>query len=88
MAVLAAIGDLVRAVRAQEAVDAERHEALRIPAEIDYRMLPGLSAELVEKLATTRPESLGQAGRIEGMTPSALSLILLAIRRAETAHAA
>ena len=58
-----------------------RDENLALPAELDYASLPGLSHELRGKLERARPESLAQAGRIEGMTPAALTLLLLAARR-------
>ena len=46
-----------------------------IPAELDYREIPGLSAELKLRLAAVRPTTIGQASRVEGMTPSALTLV-------------
>lgn len=58
-----------------------RNEALEIPAALDFGSLSGLSNELREKLDLIRPGSLGQAGRIEGMTPAALVLIYGAVRR-------
>ena len=45
------------------------------------RQLPGLSTELRQKLETVRPATLGQAGRIEGMTPAALTLVMLRARQ-------
>jgi tRNA uridine 5-carboxymethylaminomethyl modification enzyme len=65
-----------------------RDEAVSIPEDFDYRALRGLSAELSEKLARVRPHTLAQAGRIDGMTPAALTLILAAIRKAERQRAA
>lgn len=67
----------------RQASDVERlsrDEAVSIPSDIDYSALGGLSAELRAKLSIARPESLAQAGRIEGMTPVALNHILLHIR--------
>ncbi|HRK41397.1 MAG TPA: tRNA uridine-5-carboxymethylaminomethyl(34) synthesis enzyme MnmG [Gemmobacter sp.] len=52
-----------------------------IPQDFDFTTLSGLSAELTQKLLRTRPDTLAQAGRIEGMTPAALVLILGALRR-------
>lgn len=52
-----------------------------IPQDFDFTSLSGLSAELTQKLIRTRPDTLAQAGRIEGMTPAALVLILGRIRR-------
>jgi tRNA uridine 5-carboxymethylaminomethyl modification enzyme len=55
--------------------------ALRIPKEFEYHDLAGLSNELVEKLERVRPETLGQAGRIDGMTPPALALLTVHLER-------
>ena len=70
---------LERQARAAESL--KRDEARRIPEGFDYDALPGLSNELRSKLNLVRPESVGQAGRIEGMTPAALTLILSTILR-------
>lgn len=68
--------------RQQADVDAlRREEAQEIPEGFDYAALPGLSAELKAKLALQRPHTLAQAGRIEGVTPAALALILATVRR-------
>jgi len=58
----------------------KRDEGQKIPTELDFNALSGLSNELKAKLAKVRPETLGQAGRIEGMTPAALTLVLAQIR--------
>ena len=58
-----------------------RDEALRIPSDFDYDNIVGLSNELRGKLSTIQPATLGQAGRIDGMTPAGLTLILANIRR-------
>ena len=58
-----------------------RHEDTRIPDDFDYAGLPGLSAELQGKLAAVRPETIGQAQRIPGMTPAAISLLLVQLAR-------
>ena len=58
-----------------------KDEAAQIPSEIDYGSLGGLSNEVREKLRRIRPTTLGQAGRIEGMTPAALTLLLGQIKR-------
>ena len=62
-----------------------REEETLIPPDLEYRGLPGLSGELAGKLFARRPETLAQAGRIEGMTPAALALILAHIRKAKRA---
>ena len=59
----------------------KRDEAHEIPADFDYAALSGLSHELRDKLARARPGTLAQAGRVDGMTPAALTLILAALRR-------
>jgi tRNA uridine 5-carboxymethylaminomethyl modification enzyme len=58
-----------------------KDEAWKIPPDFDYRDLNGLSNEIKEKLERVRPETLGQAGRIEGMTPAASMVILARLRR-------
>jgi tRNA uridine 5-carboxymethylaminomethyl modification enzyme len=63
-------------------IAAMRHEQRRpLPADLDYGAMPGLSAELAGKLAAVRPTDLAQAGRIAGMTPAALALVLAHARR-------
>jgi tRNA uridine 5-carboxymethylaminomethyl modification enzyme len=52
-----------------------------IPLELNYQSIPGLSIELRQKLGRVRPSTLGQAIRIDGMTPAALSTVLIAIRK-------
>ncbi len=53
-----------------------RDEAEAIPANFDYSALPGLSNEIRQKLKQHRPSTLAQAGRIDGITPAALMLVL------------
>ena len=59
----------------------KRDEAIEIPDEIDFSSLPGLSSELRAKLLRRKPATLAEAGRIEGVTPAALTLILAHCRR-------
>ena len=61
----------------------KRDEGYLIPESFSFSELSGLSNELKEKLRKVRPANLGQAGRIEGMTPAALTLILASLRRAD-----
>lgn len=56
-------------------------EGLAIPVDIDYAQVTGLSSEVKQKLAQHRPQTLGQASRISGVTPSAISLLLVHLRR-------
>jgi tRNA uridine 5-carboxymethylaminomethyl modification enzyme len=58
-----------------------REDGLALPADLDYAGMPGLSSELRHKLQIARPATLGQASRIEGITPAALAVILGNIRR-------
>jgi len=57
------------------------HEALRLPLDLDYRELRGLSSEVQQKLNRHRPETIGQASRISGVTPAAISLLLVYLKR-------
>lgn len=57
-----------------------KEEALGLPEDLDYASVAGLSTELVHKLNRIRPATLGQAGRIEGMTPAAVTALLLSVR--------
>jgi tRNA uridine 5-carboxymethylaminomethyl modification enzyme len=69
--------------RQQADIDAfRRDEELALPATLDYDAIAGLSAELRGKLAFLKPRTLGQAQRIDGMTPSALTLLAARARRA------
>ncbi len=61
----------------------KREEALLIPVTLDYSSIRGLSNEVLQKLQTVRPTTLGHASRIEGMTPAALTLLLGHIRKGE-----
>jgi tRNA uridine 5-carboxymethylaminomethyl modification enzyme len=58
-----------------------RDEGLLLPRDLDYRALGGLSAEVREKLHAVRPATLGQAARIEGVTPGAITALLVHVRR-------
>ena len=64
-------------IRREEAASARRRAAehRRIPTTFEYRGVPGLSREAVERLTSVRPETLGQAGRIPGMTPAAVAVL-------------
>jgi len=69
--------------RQQADIDAfRRDEQLALPPSLDYGSIAGLSAELRGKLAFLKPRTLGQAQRIDGMTPSALTLLAARARRA------
>ena len=69
-------------VRQQTDIDkALRYDHLRLPESMDYTGVPGLSNEVSQKLKTQRPETLGQASRIPGMTPAAISLLLVYLKK-------
>ena len=64
---------------------ASRNEELRLPADIDYTLVGGLSNEVRQRLCEVRPETLGQAARIPGLTPAAVSLLLVHLKKRERA---
>ena len=61
------------------------HETLALPGDIDYADVQGLSFEVRQKLAQARPQTLGQASRLQGMTPAAISLLLVHLKRRKAA---
>lgn len=61
--------------------DLRANERISLGADIDYRLITGLSNEMVERLSTARPETLAEAGRVRGVTPAALAAILVHARR-------
>jgi tRNA uridine 5-carboxymethylaminomethyl modification enzyme len=91
------LGELDPAVREQLEIDAlyagyldrqaadvvafQRDENLRLPVDLDYTGVGGLSNEVRQKLAAARPGTLGQAGRIEGVTPGALTALLAHVKK-------
>jgi len=64
-----------------------RDESFELPDEFDYATLPGLSNEMKQKLQAHRPRTIGQAGRIDGVTPAALTLLVAHARRAKKTSA-
>ena len=63
---------------------AEYYENLKLPQDLDYQSIPALSMEVRQKLQKHKPETLGQASRISGVTPAAISLLLVHLRRARS----
>ena len=59
----------------------EGQETLTLPAALDYADVSGLSIEVRQSLARHRPETIGQAARISGVTPAAISLLLVHLKR-------
>ncbi|MGH8771989.1 MAG: tRNA uridine-5-carboxymethylaminomethyl(34) synthesis enzyme MnmG, partial [Burkholderiales bacterium] len=64
-----------------EVARSARHEMMRLPQNLDYSSVRGLSIEVQQKLSQHRPQTLGQASRISGVTPAAISLLLVHLRR-------
>jgi len=62
-------------------------ESEPLPMDIDYRAVRGLSSEVQQKLNAHRPETIGQAARIQGVTPAAISLLLVHLKRGFAAAA-
>jgi tRNA uridine 5-carboxymethylaminomethyl modification enzyme len=73
--------------QSREVAELRRQENQRIPADLNYDAIPGLSNELKLKMARYRPETILQASRIEGVTPAALLLILSHLRKPRPALA-
>ena len=67
--------------QAEEITRLKRQENTVIPAEFDYSAVQGLSAELTQKLEAARPENIGRASRLPGMTPAAISLLLIYLKK-------
>ncbi len=74
--------------QAQEIERHRKHATMALPADFDYSNMTGLSNEVREKLARIRPESIGQASRISGMTPAAVSLLLIHLKKRELKRSA
>ncbi|MBI5938628.1 MAG: tRNA uridine-5-carboxymethylaminomethyl(34) synthesis enzyme MnmG [Betaproteobacteria bacterium] len=70
--------------RQREEIERQRHyEEQRLPADFDYMQLTGLSIEVRQKLNQQRPATVGQAARIQGVTPAAVSVLLVYLKRGE-----
>ena len=59
----------------------KRHEDTLIPVDFDYSQISGLSNEVVAKLTDAKPETLGKASRISGITPAAISLLIVYLKK-------
>ncbi len=70
--------------RQQQEIDkARRHEATKLPRSMDYAQIKGLSNEVREKLIKIQPQSIGQASRIPGVTPAAIALLLVYLKKSQ-----
>ena len=68
--------------RQQEEIDRQRrNEETKLPDDIDYNLVPGLSHEVRSRLAEYRPATVGQAGRVPGVTPAAVTLLLVHLKK-------
>jgi len=68
--------------RQQDEIDKlKRHEAMPLPADLDYQRVEGLSHEIRQKLSEARPETLAHAARISGVTPAAVSILLVHLKK-------
>ncbi|WP_145138767.1 tRNA uridine-5-carboxymethylaminomethyl(34) synthesis enzyme MnmG [Pseudomonas duriflava] len=68
--------------RQQDEIERLRNsESIRLPADLDYAVISGLSKEIQHKLTQSRPETLGQASRIPGVTPAAISLLMIHLKK-------
>ncbi|EDP99862.1 tRNA uridine-5-carboxymethylaminomethyl(34) synthesis enzyme MnmG [Shewanella benthica] len=68
--------------RQQDEIDkALKHETTGLPLDLDYQEVPGLSNEVIAKMNEYKPETIGQASRISGMTPAAISILLVHLKR-------
>ncbi|ALM54412.1 tRNA uridine-5-carboxymethylaminomethyl(34) synthesis enzyme MnmG [Halomonas huangheensis] len=68
--------------RQQDEIDKlKRHEATPLPADLDYQRIEGLSHEIRQKLSEARPQTLAQAGRVSGVTPAAVSILLIHLKK-------
>jgi tRNA uridine 5-carboxymethylaminomethyl modification enzyme len=71
--------------RQQEEIERQRrHETTRLPHDIDYAEVRGLSSEVRQRLKEVRPATIGQAARVPGVTPAAVSLLLVHLKRRTT----
>ncbi len=73
-------GYIVR--QTEEIARSERSDEVMIPVDFDYKSISGLSNEVVAKLTKTKPQTIGQASRISGVTPAAISLLLVFLKKA------
>jgi tRNA uridine 5-carboxymethylaminomethyl modification enzyme len=67
--------------QAADVASYRRDESFALPDDLDYAALRGLSNEVRQKLQSIRPRTIGQAGRIDGVTPAALTLLVAHVRR-------
>jgi tRNA uridine 5-carboxymethylaminomethyl modification enzyme len=76
-----AVYDVYLSRQAADVASYRRDESFELPDDLDYAALPGLSNEARQKLQTARPRTIGQASRLDGLTPAALTLVAAHVRR-------
>jgi len=74
--------------QAEEVAKSASYENTALPADLDYGTVAGLSNEVKQKLAQHKPQTIGQASRIQGITPAAISLLLIHLKRHNLSQAA
>ena len=74
--------------QADEVARSTSYESMILPADLDYAKVAGLSNEVKQKLAQYRPQTIGQASRVQGITPAAISLLLIHLKRHNLSQAA
>jgi tRNA uridine 5-carboxymethylaminomethyl modification enzyme len=74
--------------QAEEVAKSANYENTVLPTELDYATVAGLSNEVKQKLNQHKPQTIGQASRIQGITPAAISLLLIHLKRHNLSHAA
>ena len=72
--------------QSDEIAKLQRHEQMVLPADMDYQDVTGLSAEVIQKLNDVKPATIGQASRISGVTPAAVSLLLVHMKKRHYKH--
>ncbi len=65
----------------EQVIRLRKLEGLKLPPSLDYKLIPGLTKEIIEKLQRIRPFSLGQASRISGVTPAAISILMVYLKK-------
>ncbi|CAD7782349.1 tRNA uridine 5-carboxymethylaminomethyl modification enzyme MnmG [Candidatus Methanoperedenaceae archaeon GB37] len=71
--------------QAEQVAKFKKWENMKLPPETDYYSIPGLSNEIKEKLSRLRPASLGQAARVPGVTPAAITLLQVYLHKIKKA---
>jgi tRNA uridine 5-carboxymethylaminomethyl modification enzyme len=68
----------------EQVIRLHKLEGLKLPPDLVYESIPGLTKEIIEKMQKIRPHSLGQASRISGITPAAISILMIYLKKTGT----